>query len=346
MVRRLRHSHPDAKIEFPVLSEIDIHRRQELLLLIPERGPIGDGPIRAVILQTERHLLGHVIAELHVGRKLESQALSRTVERAVQGGIERGVELADFLVHDGAQLQRPGVGRERRALITNLGGHAQSNGQFVTLRHRDPRADVRAHPLPTAIGLYAGELIEPRLEPLVPPMGDFQRLMEGVIGGQHAIHHTLRSAGREVTVQLHHGHTPGNQVRAIHLHFIVALAIRPRHPYQADHDGTKMSHYASLLPLPNCIPVQWDRPPGLFEWAFGPRNPMKNWRVVFRPCLSPVRWHWARENDGPASAPERAEEPGRSFAPYRGWQTPPACCPRLCAVGYYLSPSGLRHQTA
>jgi len=20
-----------------------------------------------------------------------------------------------------------------------------------------------------------------------------------------------------------------------------------------------------------------DRPPGLFEWAFGPRNPMKNW---------------------------------------------------------------------
>jgi hypothetical protein len=23
--------------------------------------------------------------------------------------------------------------------------------------------------------------------------------------------------------------------------------------------------------------VMCDRPPGLFEWAFGPRNPMKNW---------------------------------------------------------------------
>src|ERR1035441_7228065 len=91
MVRRLRHSHADAEIEFPVLAEIDIHRRQELLLLVPDRIPSRDGPIRAVILQAERHLPGHVIAELHVGRKLETQALSRTVERAVQGGIERQI---------------------------------------------------------------------------------------------------------------------------------------------------------------------------------------------------------------------------------------------------------------
>src|ERR1019366_8002918 len=27
--------------------------------------------------------------------------------------------------------------------------------------------------------------------------------------------------------------------------------------------------------------------------------------------------------------------------PFRGWQTPPACYPRLCDVGYYLSPFGL-----
>jgi hypothetical protein len=33
---------------------------------------------------------------------------------------------------------------------------------------------------------------------------------------------------------------------------------------------------------------------------------------------------------------------GPSFAPFRGWQTPPACYPRLCAVGYYLAPFGLR----
>jgi hypothetical protein len=31
-------------------------------------------------------------------------------------------------------------------------------------------------------------------------MGDFQRLMDGVIGGQHAIYDTLGSAGSEVTV--------------------------------------------------------------------------------------------------------------------------------------------------
>jgi hypothetical protein len=25
------------------------------------------------------------------------------------------------------------------------------------------------------------------------------------------------------------------------------------------------------------VDAMCDRPPGLFEWAFGPRNPMKNW---------------------------------------------------------------------
>src|ERR1035441_4411888 len=77
MVLRLRHSHADAEIEFPVLAEIDIPRRQELLLLVPHRIPSRDGPIRAVILQAERHLPGHVIAELHVGRKLESHEIGR-----------------------------------------------------------------------------------------------------------------------------------------------------------------------------------------------------------------------------------------------------------------------------
>ena len=49
--------------------------------------------------------------------------------------------------------------------------------------------------------------------------------------------------------------------------------------------------------------------------------------------------------------PVRIRAPGRggrtnaavpSYAPFRGCQTPPACYPRLCAVGYYLSPFGLQ----
>jgi hypothetical protein len=54
----------------------------------------------------------------------------------------------------------------------------------------------------------------------------------------------------------------------------------------------------------------------------------------------------------PPQPRDGAEEPARSFflRPFRGWHAQPVCYPRLCAVGYYLSPFGLgarvgkRHQ--
>src|ERR1035441_3069249 len=64
MIRCLRHSHPDPEIELPVLPEVDIHRPQDLLLLIPNRVEAGNRSAGAVILQSERHLLRHVLAEL------------------------------------------------------------------------------------------------------------------------------------------------------------------------------------------------------------------------------------------------------------------------------------------
>src|ERR1035438_7074908 len=248
VIRRLRHSHPDAEVEFPILSEVDIHRRQYLLLLIPNRVEAGNRTAGAVILQAERHLFRHVIAELHVGRKHKSLARPRTVKRPIQGRVKRRIELADLLVHDGAQFHRPGVGREHRALIPDLDGHAQPDRPFIALRYGDSRADVRAHPLPTSVGLQAGELVEPRLRPLVPPMGDFQRLVQGVIGGQHAIHHPLRPPGGEVAMQFRHRASLGNEVRAVDLHFVVALSVRTRDADKADDDYPEMTQ--EHFPLP------------------------------------------------------------------------------------------------
>jgi hypothetical protein len=54
----------------------------------------------------------------------------------------------------------------------------------------------------------------------------------------------------------------------------------------------------------------------------------------------PVRQHW--ENDGPTSAPERGGRTDQPFfRPVPGLANAAACYPRLCAVGYYLSPFGL-----
>jgi hypothetical protein len=54
---------------------------------------------------------------------------------------------------------------------------------------------------------------------------------------------------------------------------------------------------------------------------------------------SPMRQHW--ENDGPTSAPERGARTYQPFfRPVPGLVNA-ACYPRLCAVGYCLSPFGL-----
>ena len=91
---------------------------------------------------------------------------------------------------------RPGVGVEVGALVADLGGEAEADGQLVALGNGDARADVGADPLPAAVGLDAGELVEAGLEPLVEAVGDFQGLVDGVIGGQHAVDDAFGSRWR------------------------------------------------------------------------------------------------------------------------------------------------------
>src|SRR4051794_29537845 len=81
VVRGPRHPDPDSEIELPVLTEVDIHGRQELLLLLAQGVESRDRPHRAVILQPDRYPLQQVVGDLHVGREFVSQAPARPVER-------------------------------------------------------------------------------------------------------------------------------------------------------------------------------------------------------------------------------------------------------------------------
>ena len=103
--------------------------------------------------------------------------------------------------------------------------NAKSDRQVVFLRDRYARPDVRPYPLPTAIRLDTGELVEARLEPFVEAVRDLHCFVDCAVGGQHAIHHTLGSLGGDVAVQLHHGDAFGRQFRRIDLYFIIALSL-------------------------------------------------------------------------------------------------------------------------
>jgi len=91
------------------------------------------------------------------------------------------------------------------------------------LRHRNSRPDVISHPLPALSVSYGSEDVKTRLEPVVEAMSDLHSFMLGVTSGIKAIHNCLRAVDREIAMEFEHGMTLIDQIRSIHLNFIVIL---------------------------------------------------------------------------------------------------------------------------
>jgi len=104
------------------------------------------------------------------------------------------------------------------------------------------------HPLPTAVRLDAGELVIAAFEPLVEAVRDFQRFVDRVIRGQHAIRDTLGALDDDVAVDLHHGHALRSQFGRIDLYFIIALSLYTGSKPQADNECFEMMQ--RIFPLP------------------------------------------------------------------------------------------------
>src|SRR6266446_6222634 len=100
-------------------------------------------------------------------------------------------------------------------------------------RNAKARANVRADEIQAAAIARAGEDVKAGFEPVVEAMGNFDRLVPGVIRGQCAVVSVLRSLRGEVIVQLDHGHAARNGFRAIDLDLVVALSPNQRRE-QAD----------------------------------------------------------------------------------------------------------------
>ena len=183
----------------------------------------GDRPQAAVVLEAEADLLDNVVADLEVGRELESLAHALAVQRAIEGGIERQIPAPQLLVHDGTDLPGPGVHRELPALVADLVRQAHPDRPVPALRYAHARANVVTDPLPSVAGAGRGENVPADFEPVVEAVRDLQGLVECVLRGQQTVFDGLAPFGGEVAVQFNHGSGPGHSLRAVYLDLVVVL---------------------------------------------------------------------------------------------------------------------------
>src|ERR1700674_3866578 len=188
----------DSEVELPLRPQIEVNRRNELLLLLVEWIEDRDRSVPRVIFQPASDSFGEIIARLHVGGKHYALMNAGAVKRAVERGVETQVPAADFLVHDGADFPGPGVGREGGALVSDFVRQTHPYRPVPRLRNAEAGTDVITHPLPAAIRLNAGEDVKAGLEPVVDALRDFHGLMLGMVGGQDAVDCRLAAFSGEV----------------------------------------------------------------------------------------------------------------------------------------------------
>src|SRR5215471_13169606 len=103
----------------------------------------------------------------------------------------------------------------------------------------------------------AGEQVETTLEPLAEPVRDFERFVDGVVGGVHAVDGLPAAGRREVTVQLDQRYAARHQFGTVDLDFEVVLrAGGSCAAEQANQGRRRHSHAADSNPQnsPACVP--------------------------------------------------------------------------------------------
>src|ERR1700678_2774870 len=127
------------------------------------------------------------------------------MERAVDGRIKTEIQSANGLVHDGPDLDGPGIRRIDRPLIPNFNRQADADGPIPRFRNSHPGPDMVADPLPAHPGIRTGEDVETQLEPIVEAVRDFERLVQLVLRRVHTVDDGLTAFEGKVAVKLEHG---------------------------------------------------------------------------------------------------------------------------------------------
>jgi len=107
VVGRARETDTEAEIDLPLRSDIQINRRENLVLLLRDRIESRDWADRTVIFQTSRDFRSQIVAEFEVRRKDNALLHALTMKGPVQCRVQGPIPSADLLVHDRTDFPRP-----------------------------------------------------------------------------------------------------------------------------------------------------------------------------------------------------------------------------------------------
>src|SRR5947209_642798 len=97
------------------------------------------------------------------------------MNRSFKRGIEGQIKPAQLLINDGTDLQRPGIGRKDRALISEFSRQAHAYRPSPTLRDPHSRTYMIANPFVTLSRSRARENVKAGFEPVIPALCDLHR---------------------------------------------------------------------------------------------------------------------------------------------------------------------------
>ena len=193
-------SYADTEVDLPVWRYVQIHCREELLLLIVKGLKAVQRSIVGVVFKIAGDVLVEVIADLGIGRKPYTLIDSLSVKRSFERGVHGEIPAAYRLVHNGADLPCPGISRELASLVPNLGGEAYTYWPVPAVGNTNARTDMVANPLPSISIASAGENVEANFRPIVDTLGNFDRFVLRMIGGIESVRGVLRTGERFAAV--------------------------------------------------------------------------------------------------------------------------------------------------
>src|SRR6266481_2334328 len=173
-----RDSHTQPKIDFPLGRKIQVNRRKDLLLLLADGVETRDRTQRTVVFQAARDFFREIVAELEIGRENESSVYARPMKGAVKRGIEGEVPRAELLIHDRADLPRPGVRGVAAALPAYFVREADADRPVPLGRDAHAGPDVAANVIPTLAALGGSENVKAGLKPIIETVSD----LNGFVG--------------------------------------------------------------------------------------------------------------------------------------------------------------------
>src|SRR6266540_1420078 len=221
-----------AGIELPLGPEVQVDDGEDLVLLLPESVESADWTKPGIVLEARADPGGEGVTDLQARRELEAAARVLAFQRQAERGIEGDVPGPPLLVDDGADGECPRVGGERAALVVDLDRQAQPDRRTPAVGSADLGLDTTPGPLPSAVGLHAGEDKEASLQPRGPSLGDPEGLVKGALRGQETV---LRAGGalrRDIAEQLDQGAAGRDRLGARDLDLEGVLGSRGRREEQ------------------------------------------------------------------------------------------------------------------